>query len=125
MRARDVMTAPVLSARAHWPVARAAALMLRSGFTALPVVDEQDRLLGLVTEGDVLADRLLTGGRMRHSVSEVMTVDVLTAPPQLDLAALTRRLVAGGRRVVPVVEHGRLVGIVTRHDLLGTAPDGS
>ncbi|MBW0092398.1 CBS domain-containing protein [Pseudonocardia oceani] len=119
------MTAPVLSARAHWPVARAAALMLRSGFTALPVVDEQDRLLGLVTEGDVLADRLLTGGRMRHSVSEVMTVDVLTAPPQLDLAALTRRLVAGGRRVVPVVEHGRLVGIVTRHDLLGTAPDGS
>lgn len=119
------MTAPVLSARAHWPVARAVELMLRSGFTALPVVDEQDRLLGLVTEGDVLADRLVTGGRMRHTVSEVMTTDVLTAPPQLDLAALTRRLVAGGRRVVPVVEHGRLVGIVTRHDLLGTAPGGS
>lgn len=56
VHARDV-TAPVLSARAHWPVARAAELLVRYGFTALPVVDEQEQLLGLVTEGDVLVDR--------------------------------------------------------------------
>ena len=90
------MTTPVLSVRQHWPVARAAELMAEYGFTALPVVDEGERLLGLVSEGDVLVDRLGAGAWAGHTVADVMTVDVLIAPPQLELAKLTERLVSGG-----------------------------
>lgn len=123
MRACDVMTTPVLSAGEDWPVARAAELMVRLGLTALPVVDEHDRLLGLVTEGDVLLETLDGAGHPRHTVGDVMVTDVLTAPPQLELTALARRLVAGGRRVVPVVEDGRVLGIVTRRDVLRTVTE--
>lgn len=50
-----------------------------------------------------------------------MTTEVLTVPRHLDLVMLTQRLVSGGRRVIPVVDGGRLVGIVTRRDLIRTA----
>ena len=121
--ARDVMTAPVLSVRRHWPVARAAELMVRYGFTALPVVDEGERLVGLLTEGDVLVDRLGADASAGHTVADVMTVDVLAVSPQLELARLTERPVSGGRRVIPIVDGGRLVGIVSRRDLIRTAAE--
>lgn len=94
--------------------------MAEHGFTALPVVDEGERLLGLVSEGDVLIDRLGAGAWARHIVADVMTADVLIASPQLELATLTERLVSGGRRVIPIVDRGRVVGIVTRRDLIRT-----
>jgi CBS-domain-containing membrane protein len=48
LTARDVMSAPVQAARPDWPVARAAELLERCGFTALPVVDGQEHLAGVV-----------------------------------------------------------------------------
>jgi CBS domain-containing protein len=111
----------VQAARPDWPVARAAELLARCGFAALPVVDGQEHLVGVVGEGDVVVDRLDPGDGVRHTVADIMTAEVLTAPPSLDLAALTRRMVSGGRRVVPIVDGGRLVGIVTRRDLLRRA----
>jgi CBS domain-containing protein len=118
---REVMTSPVLSAQVDWPVSRAAELMARWGFTLLPVVDGHEQLVGVVGDGDVLLDRIDSADGTRHTVHDVMTTEVLTAPPSLHLARLARRMVSGGRRVIPVVDDGRLVGIVTRRDLLRAA----
>ncbi|WP_214401452.1 CBS domain-containing protein [Pseudonocardia lacus] len=57
-RVKDVMTTPVLSVREEWSAAQAADLLARHGFILLPVVDDHDRLLGVVGESDLLEDPL-------------------------------------------------------------------
>jgi CBS domain-containing protein len=118
VRARDVMSTPVLTAREFWSVAWAAEALARNGFTALPVVDEHERLVGIVTEGDLVVDTM-DGSRGRPTtVGGVMSTDVVTVPAHLDLSVVAHRMQTLGVRAVPVIDHGRLAGIVTRRDLL-------
>jgi CBS domain-containing protein len=131
MLVHEVMTRPVVTASADTPIRVAAALLTGRGFTALPVVDGDGELVGIVTEADLLRDRvrhdarslvpedLSTAAPMR--VGEVMTVEVLTAGPTTDVADVVARMQALGIRSVPVVRAGEgLVGIVSRRDVLAT-----
>jgi CBS-domain-containing membrane protein len=71
MRARDIMTSPVITVRAGTTVQDAAALLAARGFTALPVLDDDDRLIGIVTEADLLRGRpghRGAGHAQQHSV---------------------------------------------------------
>jgi CBS domain-containing protein len=125
MRAEDVMTTPAPAVRAHAPIAVAAELMLAHHCPALPVVDELDRLIGIVGDGDVLLHDLGDRRRGPATVADLMTREVLAVPRHLELGELRRRLVSGGRRLVPVVDGERLVGIVTRRDLLRLRSTGA
>lgn len=132
MRVKDLMTRTVLSIGPHASVKDAATLLATHGFSALPVVDQDDQLVGVVTEQDVMRDRILPDPRRRvwHpdeqapeppvSVGEVMSPAPLTAAPHTDAAELTRMMVERRLRSVPVVDEGRLVGIITRRDLVRT-----
>ena len=107
----EVMVGDVLVVRAGDSVDDAVRLIVDSRITGVPVVDEHHHILGIVAESDVL-------GKRGQTVDEVMTTDVLTTTEDstLDSAAetmLTRRI-----RRLPVVRDGRLVGILTRADLL-------
>lgn len=130
MRAKDVMTAPVVTVMPATHVTQAAKLLTSHGFTTLPVVDDEDRLLGAVTEEDVLRDGRLPGPAAPAlgddteqaisppTVGRIMTTGVVTAGPDTHLATLTRLMLERRLHVVPVVNDGRLAGIVTRGDLL-------
>lgn len=133
MRARDLMTSPVVSVGPDAPVKEAARLLVSHGFAVLPVVDANDRLLGVVSEADLLRNRLLPDPRdLIHgrpsepprpappTVGGVMTTDVLTAVPDTHTAELGRLMVDRHLRAVPVVDRDRLVGIVSRVDVLRT-----
>lgn len=107
----DVMVADVLVVHSGDSVDDAVRLIVDSRITGVPVVDADHRILGIVAESDVL-------GKRGRTVDEVMTGDVITITEEqpLDAAAqvmLTRRI-----RRLPVVRDGRLVGILTRADLL-------
>ena len=118
----DVMTAPVHTAGPDWTLSQAAASMMRHGITALPVVDDHGALIGIITEADLMTERLAHGHAPgRTSVQDAMTRDVLTATPTLDLESALARLVAGGRRALPVVDGRRIVGILTRSDIISRA----
>ncbi|MCE3553127.1 CBS domain-containing protein [Pseudonocardia sp. RS11V-5] len=132
MLTRDVMTRDVVTVRPQATVREVARLLAARGFTALPVVDEHNELLGIVTEADLLAGRLrhdarspllaaeLSTGPPAALIGEVMTTEVVTALPWTDAADLVEDMTTRGIRSVPVVEPGRgLVGIVSRRDVLG------
>jgi CBS domain-containing protein len=136
MLARDVMTAPVTTVTADTRVKQAAGLLASGGFTALPVVDAQGRLLGIVSEADLVRGRfprdprsLITAQRdvgqsptAAATVGEVMTRDVVHAAPGTDVVDLVTTMLAQHVRSVPVVDDqpggGPVVGIVTRRDLV-------
>jgi len=134
-----VMTQKVVTAPPETSVAEIARLLLQNKISAVPVVDDEHHVLGIVSEGDLLgrppADSprgwwLKLFNENAVSLEEIATArhltarDIMTSPavtvgvqtPIGVVATLMRR-----RRVkrVPVIEHGRLVGIVSRADLLG------
>jgi CBS domain-containing protein len=134
MQARDVMTSPVVTVRPATPVRQAAALLIERGFTALPVVDEYDALVGIVTEADLLHGRippdprsLMYADRAAAApestapapvVGDVMTTEVFAMQPWADAAELARQMLDRQLRSVPVLDHRTLIGIVSRRDLL-------
>lgn len=102
------------------PVADAARCLADNRFTLLPVVDDDDRLVGVVGEADLVPDRL-SGRRSpaRRTVGEAMTTDVTTAGPDDDLADVVHAMLDGRFRTLPVVDRdGRVAGVVSRGDLL-------
>ncbi|MFD7658165.1 CBS domain-containing protein [Actinosynnema sp. NPDC059797] len=127
----DLMTTEVVVARPWTPVAEASRLPADTGLTTLPVVDRDGGLVGVVDEADLLRHRVppdprtFVGGEPADPlvapaplVADVMSVDVVTATPWTHPAALARLMLDRHVRVLPVVDRGRLVGVVARSDLL-------
>lgn len=112
---RDVMTRCPVSVRAGASFAAVADVLARNGISAVPVVDRGGRLLGVVAEGDLIGGRDGAGITARELMSPVRTVTE-DAP----LPAAGRMLATAGVSRVYVVRGGRLVGVVSRRDLLAT-----
>ncbi|GAA4833663.1 CBS domain-containing protein [Kitasatospora terrestris] len=132
----DVMTQEVVTARPDTPFKEVAALFHRNDITAVPVVDEQDRPIGMVSEADlirkeaVLPDpegrhpgRWLKPGERARAEAEtaggLMTSPVVSARATWTIGEAARQMDKHRVKRLPVVdEAGRLVGIVSRRDLL-------
>jgi CBS domain-containing protein len=127
------MTREVVTVGPDTSTKYAAEVMAERGFAALPVIDDDDQLVGIVAEADVLRDRLPADPRLHTRrdqptpdappsllVHGVMTTAVRTVEATDDIADVARRFVHDRLRSVPVLEHGRLAGIVSRRDLLRT-----
>jgi CBS domain-containing protein len=139
MQAQDVMTTKVVSVAPHTPVAEIAKLLLERQISAVPVVGDDRRLLGIVSEGDLIHELgqdgaprawwldLLASPQARATAylkshgrlaRDVMTRSVIAVPPDAPLPQIARLLEARRIKRVPVVQDGQLVGIVSRADLL-------
>ncbi|QRP49414.1 HPP family protein [Amycolatopsis sp. FDAARGOS 1241] len=129
MRARDLMSAPVVTVHPWAPVKEVAEVLAEHGFTAVPVVDEDERLVGIVTEADLIRGRIPADARTAHrrpeprppvetSVEQVMTTPVSAMSPGTDVADLCQALVDAKIRAMPIVDGSRVVGIVTRGDVV-------
>ena len=95
--------------------------LLHHQVTGAPVVDSNERLVGIITETDLL--RLVTEGiqgepPVEATVAEYMTPDVITVPPTVDIYYIAGMFLANKFRRLPVVEGGKIVGAITRYDLL-------
>jgi len=131
MRARDIMTSPVVTVTRDATVESAAGLMTTHRITALPVVGPRGELIGMVSESDLLWHRVPSDptahmrrvlntdpGRRPATVSEVMAWDPRTARPEADVAEVADLMLRHDVRSVPVVEDDIVVGIVSRRDIL-------
>jgi len=140
MQVRDVMTRNVISVRDNQSVLEAAQLMLQNRVSGLPVIDAVGALVGIVTEGDFLRrgeigtererpkwlEFLLGPGRLAaeyvhtagRTVEEVMTPDPATVSEDDSLETVVELMERRHVKRLPVVRNGRLVGIVSRANLV-------
>lgn len=117
---RDYMTRHLLTFHADTDLFTAIDRLLEHRVHAAPVVDEHGRLLGLLSADDCLKT-VIDGTYYEEvggSVGGSMSRDVQGIAPDTDIMRACELLVKGGRRCLPVLEDGRLLGLVSRHDLL-------
>jgi acetoin utilization protein AcuB len=126
MRVADRMTANPVAISSTDTLATARGLMDRGKFRALPVL-ENGRLIGIVTDRDLRKHEGLAGKAVGYlegtKVTDAMTPDPMTVPPEslaVDAARLLVERKIGG---LPVMDKGKLVGIVTTSDLLRALVD--
>jgi len=131
MRAKDVMSSPVHTVKQTTSVESAAQLITAKAVTALPVVDDTGRLVGMVSESDLLWHRVPSDptAHMRRRpdtdpadrpgmVGEVMSPYTVTTRPDADLAEVAEQMLEHDVRSMPVLEGGAVVGIISRRDIL-------
>jgi CBS domain-containing protein len=144
MRAMDVMTTNVITVEPNTSVQELATLLSERGISGVPVVDSDNRLVGVVTEGDLLhraetgTERRIQRRRSRwldtfvsdqeaardyvkahgRVVREIMTRDVISVSDTTELADIATLLETKRIKRVPVLRDGKLVGIVSRANLV-------
>lgn len=140
MKARDVMTFPVVTVKSTTSVKEVARLFLERRISGVPVVDDQGRLVGIVSEGDLVHRSEISTMRRRpwwlvlmagdegsaaeyikahaKKVSDIMTRKVITATPDAPLHEIAETLEKYGIKRLPIVRDEHLVGIVSRANLV-------
>jgi tRNA nucleotidyltransferase (CCA-adding enzyme) len=116
LTARDLMSAPIRTIRPELTIAEAQRILLRYGHSGLPVVDAIDRLVGIISRRDL--DLALHHGFGHAPVKGYMTNAVKTITPATTLPQVEALMVTYDIGRLPVVDNDRLVGIVTRTDVL-------
>jgi CBS domain-containing protein len=140
MKAADVMVTNVITVGPDTSVQEVAQILLSARISAVPVVEAGGELLGIVSEGDLMHRAEAGTGRRRpwwlaaflgkealaaefvkeHSrrVTDVMTREVVTATPETSLSDIANLLEKNAIKRVPIVKDGKVVGIVSRANLL-------
>lgn len=140
MKAKHVMVSPVKTGHVDMTVREVAQLLTENRISALPIVDGAGKLIGIVSEGDLIYRAEI--GTQRHrswwlslftsntqlaeeysrahtkSVRDLMTHDVITVDPETPLSDIARMFERRRIKRVPVLQDGNLVGIVTRANLV-------
>ena len=114
--ARDLMSSPVRTIRPDTSISQAERILFRYGHSGLSVVDEQDRLVGVISRRDL--DLALHHGFSHSPVKGYMTCNPKTITPDTSLQEIESLMVTYDLGRLPVLENGQLVGIVTRTDVL-------
>lgn len=143
MKAKDVMKKEVVSVKKDTLVKEIAKLLYENGISGVPVVDDENKVLGIVSETDLIAKvsgphlpphiELLGGiiylarpheieDELKKIVSvtaeEIMTKEVITVDEEAEVEDIAAIMIDRKVNRIPVVKDKKLVGIITRHDLI-------
>ena len=137
MKAEDVMTRKVVCIKPHASLLEAAQVMIDNQISGIPVVDPEEKMIGIITESDflrssqkrdarsrwfqVILDPLLSDNYAkshRRKVEEVMSTDLATVTEDTPIENVVNLMNQRHVKRVPVVRDGRLVGIIARADLI-------
>jgi CBS domain-containing protein len=117
-KAKDIMTKVVITARPDMPVYDAIRTLANRNITGLPVVDADLALVGMLSEKDVLKILYAAEGSPEQTVKDFMSTDVISFDADASLIDLCDCLTERNFRRVPVTEEGKLLGIVSRSDVI-------
>ncbi len=118
MKVSDIMSDRVVTIDEREPVIAAARLLKRMNLGALPVTDRGGKLVGMLTDRDIVLRCVALGGDARTmTAGDVMTRGVVTATPDVKVDDAAKRMGRGQVRRLPVVENGKLVGMLSLADM--------
>ena len=124
IKAKDIMQIRLVTATPDTPASEVINILWDNYITGLPVVDGDMSLVGIVSEKDVLdtAFDILAGSAddpiASKNVSDIMTTDIVYFRPDDDLADICECFKKNAFRRIPVVDNGKLVGLVSRKDII-------
>ena len=142
MLASEFMTKNVISSKADITVKEAAEIMFKNNISCLPVVDDNENLIGIITESDFVGKEVNVPHAMvsikrilgetfhdasiddvfekakKHTLADVMSKNLHTVKPDSTLTDVVNYMISKSYKRLPVVEDGKLVGIITRKDIL-------
>ena len=120
VQVRDVMQHQVPTITAHMPLTTAVKTLLEKNLSGLPVVDDQHRVIGFLSEQDCIHALLVSSyhGEGDPEVIDVMVAEPVVVSPADNMVDLAQNLGHGKPKVYPVTEGGRLVGIISRTQIL-------
>ncbi len=129
MKLREIMTSQVVRIRPEEPVAVAARMLRQYNIGLLPVCGQDGALKGLVTDRDLVTRCLAAGKNPAETrVDQVMTARVVAARPDMEAGVAAHLMGREQIRRLPIVENGRLCGMVSLGDLAScaeTSPDAA
>ncbi|MBN2269536.1 MAG: CBS domain-containing protein [Sedimentisphaerales bacterium] len=117
-KVKHVMTTNVVTVRKDTPISRATELLMSNHITGMPVVEEDMTLVGVISEKDVLNLFYSSGQTTNRTVSDFMTTPAVHFDQEEDLQDVCACLMENSFRRVPVTLNGRVVGVVSRCDVL-------
>lgn len=143
MKAKDIMVTEVLTVKQHATIKEIARVLIDNRISGVPVVDEAGHLMGMVTEGDLLhketnprlpdAVNILGAIIYYHGIEQynedfkkmmasqalnIMTEKVITVTPEEEVPEIAKLMLAHGIKRVPVMEGERIIGIISRADIV-------
>lgn len=118
VRVGDLLGRNVVSIKPTSTVAEAARLMRANNIGSVLVMDESERLVGILTERDIVYKVVAEGKSLETPVEEAMTRDIITVREEATIAEAARLMIGMNIRHIPVVDaHGRVVGVLSLRDL--------
>lgn len=116
MNIQQIMSKDIIWVGADEPVEKAAQLMRQNNIGSIPVC-QGDRVIGMVTDRDITVREVATNQDQQRSVASVMTSNPVTGTPDMDVQQAAKLMGENQIRRLPIVEGGRLVGIVSLGDI--------
>ena len=117
-KVKHVMTTSLVTVTRNTPVSEATELLMKNNITGMPVVEEDMTLVGVITEKDVLRLFYSSGQTTNRTVSDFMTTPAVHFDQDEDLQDVCTCLMKSFFRRVPVTSNGKVVGIISRRDVL-------
>lgn len=145
LKARDIMTVNVISVQSEMAITEVAKLLLERRINGAPVVDGEGNLLGIICQSDLIAQQMKlplpsvfnlldslipikSPGKIEKEFKKIsaviaadaMTAEPVTVEPETGIDEIAALMVNKGFHTIPVVENGKLVGIIGKEDILRT-----
>jgi len=118
VQAKDIMTKRLMTIKPQAKIIEVIKLMVDHKVTGLPVVNDDMDLLGMVTEKDILKILLYERDIKSQKASDLMTTEITSFSEDEDLMPILKSLVENNFRRVPILSDQKLVGIISRRDIM-------
>ncbi|OIO37870.1 MAG: hypothetical protein AUJ75_03535 [Candidatus Omnitrophica bacterium CG1_02_49_10] len=116
-KVRDVMTGRVTVVKVDTDVQRICKMLIKNRVSGLPVVDKKERLVGFVSERDIIG---AVGSKnfLKKKAKDVMSKKVVSVPEELKVEEVSRIFTEKPYRYLPVTKGGKVAGIISRKDVI-------
>ncbi|MFA0086257.1 hypothetical protein BCU70_18935 [Vibrio sp. 10N.286.49.C2] len=120
LKVRDYMTQRAVTFTVDMPLSAALDKVMKSNHLGGPVIDENEKVIGFISEQDLLEKLVKVSYHCQdtHTVGDCMYKEVLSVTPDMSIIELADMMKVGKPKVYPVIDRGRLVGMISRRDVL-------